>query len=306
MRRALAGVFVGLGLWAGSFVPALAQTNPPATQCVTQALAGGTANAITTARLPCVPTTTLLVLTIVTANTSPTPTLQPVGTVAQTIVNGSGGPLEIGELAAGSKVLLVNNGVKWFKIAGGLLGATVSINGITPIDATPDPLTSSGTIGLNYGSTLVLDGANLVVVPCNDPAAIAYTNCVQIWSAKQTFRSVVGSLGNASSGVPEGVIISATAYTLNSGSESDCGRDLIFIADTSVTLTTDPTAPVGCHISITQAGLGTVTIVDGGGATHVSRLNFTATAGQYALLGLGVYQNVGGSAAVYLLSGDGQ
>lgn len=84
---------------------------------MSSANAGGTGDAITIARLPCVPTTTLLVLSVTASNTTNAPTLTPTGGPTQVIKDASSNPVQVGQLAAGSRVLLTNNGVNWFVLA---------------------------------------------------------------------------------------------------------------------------------------------------------------------------------------------
>lgn len=113
--------FIGTMLVAGV---AMAQ---PATQCVSTALAGGTGDAITVPRLPCVPTTTLLILVISYANTTSTPTLQPSGSSPIPIVNADGSALAPGVLTPGLHTLMSSNGINWYLLNG---TATVSGGGI--------------------------------------------------------------------------------------------------------------------------------------------------------------------------------
>lgn len=92
------------------YVPARAQ---PVSQCVSSAAAGGTANGLTVVALPCSATTTLLILTLTATNTSTTPTLQMTGGAAQQIVNADGSAVAVGQLVAGTIILLTNTGSKW-------------------------------------------------------------------------------------------------------------------------------------------------------------------------------------------------
>lgn len=208
--------------------------------------------------------------------------------------------------------------LNWVAGAGFACGTStgVSITATAPIVVTPDPTTGAGDVSItipaadllggaagtftsvSVGTNLDLTAGTLSVKPCG-ATTIGFTDCVQTWTAFQTFGSVGGSLGN------DGAVIAGTSYTLNSGTESDCGRMLVFTSNSSITLTTDPTSPVNCAIGILQLGTGIITIADGGGATHHSRLNFTGSAGQYGYFGLVVYQNSGGSSAVYVITGDG-
>jgi hypothetical protein len=111
------------------------------TQCIASAAAQGTPNAITIAALPCALTTNLLILTAAGANTSTTPTLQPLGLPAQTIVRPDGSQLNAGDIGgAGYKALLNPTGSVWVLLnpatvppsdlplfsAPGVLGATAA------------------------------------------------------------------------------------------------------------------------------------------------------------------------------------
>ena len=94
------------GCWAQAF--------PVPQQCVTNALAGGTSDAITTQALPCALTTNILLLTAAAANATTTPTLQPLGLTAQPIVRANGGALQVGDITGtGYLALLSPTGSEW-------------------------------------------------------------------------------------------------------------------------------------------------------------------------------------------------
>ena len=140
--------------------------------------------------------------------------------------------------------------------------------------------------------------SGVISLVCGSGSSAGLLDCTQTWTAPQTFNTVYGSLGNS------GAVISGTSYTISQA--GDCGRTLVFTSSSPIDLTTDPTAPANrCAIAVEQKGSGVVTIVDGGAATHHSRLNWTGTAGQYSYLGLVVDGNSDGSSATYLLTGDG-
>lgn len=94
----------------------------------------------------------------------------------------------------------------------------------------------------------------------------------------------------------------AGAYTLLA---SDCGGTIEDSSATPVNITTLSTMLLGCHVYIHQLGAGGLTIVDGSGATHSSPYGYTGTYGQAALLDLYVDTNTSGSAANYVIRGDG-
>ena len=99
-------------------VSARAQS-PPTTQCVSTALAGGTSDAITIPQLPCLPTTTLLILTTPMANTTTAPTITVVGSPPQVVKRYTNAPLQAGDLPAGGYTMLINNGQSWFLLTTG-------------------------------------------------------------------------------------------------------------------------------------------------------------------------------------------
>lgn len=79
--------------------------------------------------------------------------------------------------------------------------------------------------------------------------------------------------------------ITATSYTL---SAIDNGRILDFSAATIVTLTVPNTLPTGFQVSITQSGIGNVTLVANGGMVLNNRYGGTQTSGQWSKIGLEV------------------
>ena len=95
---------------------------------------------------------------------------------------------------------------------------------------------------------------------------------------------------------------SGTTYTL---AATDCGKTVIFTSGSSITLTTLNSLPVGCSIAVEQAGVGQITVSAGSGATQHSAHSYTKTFGQYAILGLFVDTNSGGSSADLIITGDG-
>ena len=112
------------------------------------------------------------------------------------------------------------------------------------------------------------------------------------WSGTQTFGPVVGSVSTQS----------GTTYTV---AASDCGTTLLFTNASAITLTTLNSLPAGCAIAIEQGGDGQITVAAGTGTTQHSAHSYTKTYGQYAILGLFVDTNVGGSAADIIITGDG-
>lgn len=108
----------------------------------------------------------------------------------------------------------------------------------------------------------------------------------------ETFGTVIGGV-NTQSG---------TTYTLQA---SDCGKTVVATNASAITVTTFQAAVVGCTIAVEQGGAGQVTFSNGGSATLVSAHSYTKTFNaKGATVSLFVDVN-GGSAAEFILSGDG-
>ena len=81
------------------------------------------------------------------------------------------------------------------------------------------------------------------------------------------------------------VNIPGTTYTL---STTDNGRIIDCSAATAVTITVPNTLPTGFQVSITQSGVGAVTLAASGGMVINNRWGGTATSGRWAKIGLEV------------------
>lgn len=111
MKKTILGLLLTLVTAGCGAVPAFSAAQ---TQCVSNALAGGTVDAIRIPLQPCALSTTILILTLAGANTSQTPTLQMAGYPAQPIYTSNGGELYAGQLpGAGSVVMLTGTGTSW-------------------------------------------------------------------------------------------------------------------------------------------------------------------------------------------------
>lgn len=117
--------------------------------------------------------------------------------------------------------------------------------------------------------------------------ALAWT-----WTGGQTFGKVIGGTSTQS----------GTTYTL---AATDCGTTIIFTSASAITLTTLNSLVVGCAIAIEQGGAGQITLANGSGATSHSAHSYTKTFAQYAIIGLFVDTNSGGSSADFIITGDG-
>jgi hypothetical protein len=132
----------------------------------------------------------------------------------------------------------------------------------------------SGFSGLMVGAGLAKAGGNLVL-------DLTHPNT---WTGPQSFGEVIGTVSTQT----------GTSYTL---AASDCGTTIRFTNAAAITVTTLNSLPVACAIAIEQAGAAQVTIAAGTGATQHSAHGYSKTFGQYAILGLFVDTNSGGSAA---------
>jgi hypothetical protein len=163
-------------------------------------------------------------------------------------------------------------------------GATATYNFNLPATAgTKGALLTSGG-GASAAETWTSVGASGHALPFLDGA--------NVWSGTQTFGSVLGTVSTQS----------GATYTLAAG---DCGTTILFTASSAVTVTTTSSLPKGCSIAIEQGGGGQIAIAAGTGATQHSAHGFTKTFGQYAILGVFVDTNAGGSAADVIITGDG-
>lgn len=122
--------------------------------------------------------------------------------------------------------------------------------------------------------------------------ALPYLDGSNTWSGTQTFNSVVGTVTTQA----------GTSYTLAS---TDCGTTILFTNNLPITLTTLNGLPAGCAIAIEQTGNGQITVAAGSGTTQHSAHGYTKTYGLYAILGLFVDTNVSGTAADFIVTGDG-
>jgi hypothetical protein len=170
-------------------------------------------------------------------------------------------------------------------VIGGGAGVCPAVGSVT--GNTTKFVTNTGTNTSGHGVSWDASG-NLV-----DNANVVFTNVAQIWPAQQTFGSTIGSQNNQTTG---------SSYTLQL---SDCGKTVYVTVSGSFTITTNATLPVGCTIAVEQGGAGQVSIANGSGATKHNAHGFNNTFGQYAIIGLYVDTNSGGSAADFIITGDG-
>lgn len=255
----LAGLLIGAALVAAA--PVGAQTPQ---QCVTNAVAGGTSDAITVPLLPCGLSTNILILTITANNTTTTPTLQMAGFPAQRIYTNTLDNPGIGDFGdAGSVLMLTSTGTSWLVING-------NVGGYIPIPLTvPDGGTGATTLtanGLVYGN-----GVGTVGVTAEGATGeflIGSTGNPPEWASISS--SLVSSISFASTGLtpasPTGgaVTVGGTLGFANGGTgQTSYTNGQLLIGNTGTGGLSKATLTAGANTIITNGG-GTITIASTG------------------------------------------
>lgn len=156
----------------------------------------------------------------------------------------------------------------------------------------PQPATQTGTTVLRDDMTWATLGTAGAAATGTSGHTLPYLDGANTWSAAQTFGTVLGTMTTQT----------GTTYTL---AATDCGTTVRFSSGSAITLTTLNSLSVGCAIAVLQAGAGQITVTNGASATMHSAHSYTKTAGQYGVIGLYVDTNAGGSAAHFIVTGDG-
>ncbi len=190
-KKALFGLTALTGLF---FVtPVLGASAPQ--QCVTNAVAGGTADAITVPLLPCGLATNILILTITANNTTTTPTLQMAGFPAQRIYTNTLQNPGIGDFgSAGSVLMLASTGSSWL-IINGNVGGYIPLPLVVADGGTGDAtLTSHGILYGNGTSPVGVTAAGT-----NGQLLTGVTGSAPIWAAATS--TAVTSLSFSTTGL---------------------------------------------------------------------------------------------------------
>lgn len=271
MKSFLAGLLFTTALCAGVVN---AQTSP--SQCVTNAVAGGTADAITVPLLPCGLSTNILILTISANNTTTTPTLQMAGFPALPIYTNTLAAPGIGDFGgAGSVLMLASTGSSWLIIngnVGGYIPLPLSVaNGGTG-DAT---LTSHGVLYGNGTSAVGVTAAGTT-----GQFLSGATGSAPGWSTISS--SLVSSLSLGTTGLTPNsattgaIVVAGTLVTGNGGTglTGYTTGDLLYAsgastlsklaAGTSVQLLHSGTTPSWSAVSLTADVTGTLAVGNGG------------------------------------------
>jgi hypothetical protein len=145
-----------------------------------------------------------------------------------------------------------------------------------------------------------------------DNANVVFTNVSQTFTPQQTFGSIKGKIRTAAG--------TSDTLDVSTASTSDCGGTVLYTSTGTgspsvITVTLPNSATVPCSIALEQGSTGRVVTVCatagcGNGVSSTAPQNpqgFTGTFnGAGAVIGLFVDTNVGGTAAHYVLTGNGQ
>jgi hypothetical protein len=190
------------------------QVSTQGDQCIANAAAGGTANAITIPLLPCSTNTNLLLLTAAFANTSTTPTLQQVGGPALPIVRGDGSPMQGGDIAgAGYVALLTSTGTSWVLLnPDNQSPPNVATLYSTPGDPTGTTSTTAVMMGLGGGLHITPRvSGNVVLTICGSVSNVTGTDGGAVYEAIGTGSAPTN--GAAPAGTEVGTTILASGLS---------------------------------------------------------------------------------------------
>lgn len=156
-------------------------------------------------------------------------------------------------------------------------------------------LVGCGSVGSGAVSSVAASNGSLTISPTTGAVlgAINLSNA-NAWTGKQGFSETEG----------EAVTISFTTYTIPA-----CGKTYIFTSSSAVTVTIPASLAASgkvCPFAVWQHGAGTVSLTGSAvtAATRVSRPGYSATAGQYAIVGI-TLTSISGTAYANII-GDGQ
>lgn len=139
---------------------------------------------------------------------------------------------------------------------------------------------------------------------------LSVIGCLMLAGLAWGANTQLGTVGNYQ-GAPQTTAVtactmSATTTGCSGLTTGDCGTLVRFTANSAITITLPSTITVvNCAMTTIQVGTGQITYAAGGGAGLHSAHSFTKSFGQFAISGIIMYQNSGGSAAQYIVLGDG-
>jgi hypothetical protein len=146
-------------------------------------------------------------------------------------------------------------------------------------------------------------GGNIRLEGGTDRTFVQFDSVDLLW-VNQTSEWIEVGRSCSGAGVGNGRPVTTNAATSITVSSVDTGRILETTSGSAVSLTLAATAAVGTQLTVVQNGAGQITFASTGSGTVVNRQSHTKSAGQNAAVDLYVRANSGGSAAVWVLSGD--
>jgi hypothetical protein len=189
------------------------------------------------------------------------------------------------------------------------MSGSTSITGVGPGTSGQALVSGGASANPSYSSSLSdVTSVNGSTVPAS--TTLAGLGTAETFTAAQAFSLIGGYIANV--GSQSGTTCTLTSSG-NAGCSSitngvgDCGTLISFTSSSAVTVTIPATLAVGCQIAILQTGTAKVS-VNGtavSAATLHSAHSYTGTGSQYAMIGVSIYSNSGGSSAIAVLTGDG-
>lgn len=171
---------------------------------------------------------------------------------------------------------------------------TLSVGGaltVASIGGKAVSLANSLTVAGNFAPTLTFTATTNSTFPAGTHSLAPLDS--PTFSGTVTVPTVVGT----------GRIVTITSDT---AAATDCGKTLHFTNAGAITATLpNNITTLECTITYIQEGAGQITFAAAAGATLHSFDSYTKTAGQWAIVDITLNTNVGGTSAVYTLSGRG-
>jgi hypothetical protein len=180
--------------------------------------------------------------------------------------------------------------------SGGYTGLDGAVSGTIPVGQTL-AFYSDGT-NYHWSQQVALNPANNLsdvgsASTARTNLAVPGTATPNTFTGANIFSEVLGAVTSQS----------GTTYTF---AATDCGTEVDFTNSGTVTTTIPATLAAGCNISILQAGAGKV--VFSGSAVTPATLHttgsVTGTSAQWAIVGINIEANSGGSSAIAIMTGD--
>jgi hypothetical protein len=164
------------------------------------------------------------------------------------------------------------------------------------------------SISLSAGQTLRVSGKEIAAhIARNDDQTIgqivSMNNGAVFGPYPRAYKFTL--TGDADITIDEAAAFEADDITASrSLRQEDINKLLKVNSADAVTLTLPASLAEGFSCAVMQKGAGAVTFEAGSGATMVNVSDGDTITGQYGIAGVNVYENVGGSSAAWVLSGE--